>query len=78
MTKKELAEAISNHDYFYHMSDDHGVYSSGRRHYQMIHSALNSMFDKKSERCEFWNEHCTNDRSKYTQEYINELIEENN
>jgi len=68
----ELALAIRHHDHYYNMSDDHRVYSSGRSERDHIMSELETMFNKVSDRLEFWNTNCP-DSVGYTQEYINEL-----
>ena len=54
------------------MSDDYKVYSSGRAERGVIMDALELMFDKVSDRLEFWNSNCP-DGVGYTKEYINEL-----
>jgi len=68
----ELALAIRHHDHYHNMSDDYGVYSSGRAERGVIMDALELMFDKVSDRLEFWNSNCP-DGVGYTKEYINEL-----
>ena len=68
----ELALAIRHHDHYYQMSDDHRVYSSGRSERDTIMHELENMFDKVSDRLEFWNSNCP-DGVGYRQDYINEL-----
>ena len=73
----ELALAIKHHDHHYNMSDDHGVWQRGVRNSEVLNEILNEMFNKKSERLEFWNEHAP-DGCGYTKTYINELKAEGN
>lgn len=68
----ELALAIRHHDHHHNMSDDYSVYSSGRSERDHIMSELDTMFDKVSDRLEFWNSNCP-DGVGYTEDYINEL-----
>ncbi len=71
----ELALAIRHHDHYHNMSDDYSVYSSGRSERDHIMSELDTMFDKLSDKLEFWNSNCP-DNVGYRQEYINELKSE--
>jgi sulfatase maturation enzyme AslB (radical SAM superfamily) len=71
----ELALAIRHHDHYHTMSDDYRVYSSGRSERDHIMSELDTMFDKVSDKLEFWNSNCP-DNVGYRQEYINELKSE--
>ena len=68
----ELALAIRHHDHHHNMSDDYRVYSSGRAERRAIMDVLELMFDKLSDRLEFWNSNCP-DGFGYTEDYINEL-----
>ena len=68
----ELALAIRHHDHYHNMSDDYSVYSSGRSERDTIMQELETMFDKVSDRLEFWNSNCP-DGVGYTEDYINEL-----
>tara|TARA_Y100001937_G_scaffold103238_1_gene142245 strand:- start:136 stop:402 length:267 start_codon:yes stop_codon:yes gene_type:complete len=68
----ELALAIRHHDHHHNMSDDYRVYSSGRSERDTIMQELETMFDKVSDRLEFWNSNCP-DGVGYTEDYINEL-----
>ena len=77
MTKKELSQAIKNHDHHWQFSDDHRVWSGGRAHRDMILEELEKMFNKKSERLIFWNEHAPKG-SGYAKSYIQELIDNGN
>ena len=71
----ELALAIRHHDHYYNMSDDYSVYSSGRSERDAIMNELDTMFDKVSDKLEFWNTNCP-DNVGYRQEYNNELKSE--
>tara|TARA_Y100001937_G_scaffold60392_1_gene82730 strand:- start:321 stop:578 length:258 start_codon:yes stop_codon:yes gene_type:complete len=71
----ELALAIRHHDHYHNMSSDHRVYSLGRSERDTIMKELETMFDKVSDRLEFWNSNCP-DNVGYRQEYINELKSE--
>ena len=71
MTKKQLAEAIRNHDHFSHMSDDHRVYMQGVEHRSLIELELDAAFVKLSEKLKFWNEHAPND-AQDRKAYINQ------
>ena len=71
----ELALAIRHHDHYHNMSDDYSVYSSGRSERSAIMDELDTMFDKVSDKLEFWNTNCP-DNVGYRQEYINELKSE--
>ena len=68
----EIALAIRHHDHHHNMSDDYRVYSSGRSERDTIMQELETMFDKVSDRLEFWNSNCP-DGVGYTEDYINEL-----
>ena len=71
----ELALAIRHHDQYHNMSDDYSVYSSGRSERDAIMDELDTMFNKVSDKLEFWNTNCP-DNVGYRQEYINELKSE--
>ena len=73
----ELALAIKNHDHHYNSSDDHAVWRAGVSEREAINDRLVELFDKQSERCEFYNEN-TPDGLGYTQSYIDELKAEGN
>ena len=73
----ELALAIRHHDHYHNMSDDYSVYSSGRSERDAIMDELDTMFNKVSDKLEFWNTNCP-DNVGYRQEYINELKAEGN
>ena len=68
----ELALAIKHHDHHYNMSDDNSVWRSGVREREVINDRLAELFDKQSERCEFYNENAP-DGARFTQAWINEL-----
>tara|TARA_Y100000356_G_C11091176_1_gene199316 strand:- start:40 stop:297 length:258 start_codon:yes stop_codon:yes gene_type:complete len=74
MTKKQLAEAIRNHDHFSHMSDDHRVYLQGVEQRRLIELELDALFAKRSDKLKFWNEHAPH-AAQYRKEYINQLIQ---
>ena len=71
----ELALAIRHHDHYHNMSDDYSVYSSGRSERDAIMDELDTIFNKVSDKLEFWNTNCP-DNVGYRQEYINELKSE--
>ena len=71
----ELALAIRHHAHYHNMSDDYSVYSSGRSERDAIMDELDTMFNKVSDKLEFWNTNCP-DNVGYRQEYINELKSE--
>jgi hypothetical protein len=68
----KLALAIKNHDHYYNMSEDHGVWRRGVADREDITQHLEEMFSKRSEQLEFWNEHAPKGCG-YTQAYIDEL-----
>jgi hypothetical protein len=72
MKLAKIALAIRHHDHHHNMSDDYRVYSSGRSERDTIMHELEAMFDKVSDRLEFWNSNCPKGVG-YRQEYINEL-----
>jgi 6-phosphogluconate dehydrogenase len=77
MTKKELAQAIKNHDHHFQYSDDHRVWTAGRARRDEILNELAKQFDKKSQRLMFWNEYAP-ENCGYTKSYIQELINNGN
>ena len=68
----ELALAIKHHDHHYNRSDDHAVWRAGVSEREAINDRLVELFDKQSERCEFYNQNAPAG-ARWTQAWIDEL-----
>ena len=72
MTKKELQQMLQTMDHYTQYSDDHSVFTRGRKQAEYVEKQLQELFDKKSEALEFYNENVPKGVG-YRKEYINEL-----
>jgi len=77
MNKKELQQLLQTMDYHTQYSDDHSVFTKGRKQEEYVEKQLQKLFDKRSEALEFYNEN-TPDGVGYIQSYIDELKAEGN
>ena len=59
-------------DHYTQYSDDHSVFTRGRKQAEYVEKQLQELFDKKSEALEFYNENVPKGVG-YRKEYINEL-----
>ena len=72
MNKKELQQLLQTMDHYTQYSDDHSVFTKGRKQEEYVEKQLQELFDKKSEALEFYNDN-TPDGVGYIQSYIDEL-----
>jgi uncharacterized membrane protein required for colicin V production len=72
MNKKELQQLLQTMDHYTQYSDDHSVFTKGRKQAEYVEKQLQELFDKKSEALEFYNNN-TPDGVGYIQSYIDEL-----
>ncbi len=77
MNKKELQQLLQTMDHHTQYSDDHSVFTKGRKQEEYVEKQLQKLFDKRSEALEFYNEN-TPDGVGYIQSYIDELKAEGN
>ena len=77
MNKKELQQLLQTMDHYTQYSDDHSVFTRGRKQAEYVEQQLQELFDKKSEALEFYNDN-TPDGVGYIQSYIDELKAEGN